>query len=112
MPRINYETKCSVKGCHKYEHAKQMCQAHYRKFMRDGNFEYKRRLNGEGDATDVHIRVAEKALGKRLPKGAVIHHIDEDHSNNAPANLVICPNQSYHMTIHNRMRKLNISFRR
>lgn len=53
-----------------------------------------------------HVRVAEKALGKPLPKGAVVHHIDENRTNNDPSNLVICPSRGYHAMLHSRMRAL------
>lgn len=59
-----------------------------------------------GAGTLVHIALAEKALGKKLPKGAEIHHVDEDKTNNNPDNLVICPNHSYHALLHARQRIL------
>lgn len=59
-------------------------------------------LNGE--RTYVHIFVAEKALGRPLPPKAVVHHHDENQLNNEPTNLVICPNNSYHLVLHRRMR--------
>lgn len=58
----------------------------------------------EGRSRLEHILVAERALGKRLPKGAVVHHVDENRANNAPHNLVICPDRKYHFLIHQRMR--------
>jgi len=51
-----------------------------------------------------HEFVAEKALGKPLPPGVVVHHIDHDQRNNDPTNLVICPNQAYHALLHQRER--------
>lgn len=51
-----------------------------------------------------HVAVAERALGKKLPKGAVVHHVDEDRSNNANNNLVICQDNAYHRIIHRRLR--------
>lgn len=51
-----------------------------------------------------HVRIAECALGKPLPATARVHHVDEDRSNNVPANLVICPNEAYHQLLHQRMR--------
>lgn len=54
-----------------------------------------------------HIHVAERALGRPLPPGAVVHHVDEDKANNAPTNLVICPDQAYHHLLHQRMRAMD-----
>ncbi len=52
----------------------------------------------------AHVLIAEKALGKPLPKGVVIHHADCNKKNNTPSNLVICPNEEYHQLLHMRMR--------
>jgi len=51
-----------------------------------------------------HITVAERAIGKLLPKDARVHHVDENRLNNAPTNLVICEDQAYHKLLHYRMR--------
>lgn len=56
-----------------------------------------------------HVLVAERALGKKLPKGAVVHHIDENRSNNHPSNLCIFPSRAYHALIHARMNALAVS---
>jgi hypothetical protein len=55
-----------------------------------------------------HIFIAEKALGKPLPPKAVVHHVDENKTNNFPNNLVICQNNIYHKLLHKRLRALNI----
>lgn len=54
-----------------------------------------------------HTLVAEKALGRALPKGAIVHHSDENGMNNDPSNLVICPSMEYHKLIHKRMEALD-----
>jgi hypothetical protein len=55
-------------------------------------------------ALPEHRVVAEAALGKPLPKGAVIHHVNEIKSDNRNSNLVICENEKYHRLIHARQR--------
>lgn len=54
-----------------------------------------------------HVVVAEKALGKPLPKGACVHHVNEIKTDNSPANLVVCPSGAYHRLIHQRQRALD-----
>ena len=53
-----------------------------------------------------HIYIAEKVLGRRLKKGEIIHHVDENPQNNLYENLVICPSQSYHFLLHRRREAL------
>ena len=49
----------------------------------------------------VHRHRAERALGKALPPGAVVHHADGSRDEYAP--LVICENEAYHALLHRRM---------
>lgn len=51
-----------------------------------------------------HVVVAERALGKRLPPKAVVHHADGDKTNNDPGNLVICQDRAYHNLLEKRIR--------
>jgi len=53
-----------------------------------------------------HILVTEKVLGKPLPKGAEIHHVNENRSDNRKENLVICQDRAYHFLLHRRTRAL------
>lgn len=53
-----------------------------------------------------HILVAEKTLGKSLPTGAVVHHINRIKTDNRKENLVICQDNNYHKLLHRRMRAL------
>ena len=50
-----------------------------------------------------HIIIAEKALGKPLPKGVEIHHhgAKDDQSQ-----IVICENHAYHCLLHLRMKSI------
>jgi len=44
--------------------------------------------------------IAERALGRYLPDGVQVHHVDGDASNNANRNLVICQDQTFHNLLH------------
>lgn len=65
-----------------------------------------RKAESFGRKVGAHVAVAERAIGKPLPKGAIVHHIDGDKHNNAPSNLVICQDRAYHNLIHRRERAL------
>lgn len=47
-----------------------------------------------------HICIAQRALGRPLPRGAQVHHVNEVKDDNRPANLVICQDQAYHSLLH------------
>ncbi len=49
-----------------------------------------------------HTMKAERALGRPLPPGAEVHHVDENRRNNANTNLVICQDVAYHRLLHTR----------
>lgn len=62
-----------------------------------------RSIEHNGKARYEHIILAEKALGRPLPKGAEIHHLNGDRlDNRTPLNLVICPSRAYHALLHER----------
>lgn len=50
------------------------------------------------------IEVAERALGRALPLQAVVHHVNEQKSDNRGENLVICEDRAYHNLLHQRLR--------
>ena len=114
---------CTVDGCECNARKLGMCGKHYMRFKRYGDTSVVLRspkgsvyLSGKylakrenGDIKHLHVLVAEKVLGKELPKGAVVHHVDGNKFNNASTNLVICPSRGYHMTIHRRQSALEIS---
>lgn len=109
---------CQVTGCtNNCDHPRiGYCNKHYRELRAKGIFTSINRKRGTGNIFGgyvrfrrtkfEHILVAEKALGKPLPRGAVIHHVDENKLNNKPENLVVCPSAAYHILIHKRMRAL------
>ncbi len=110
---------CSIEGCPKPARKRGWCEEHYGQWRQHGDpLVRKRRRRGTGTITHggylahgvnevkEHIAIAERVLGKPLPPGAVVHHIDENKLNNATTNLVICPNNGYHALLHQRMNAL------
>lgn len=116
---------CSVDGCEKLVKYIGLCKTHYTRQNQFGRLNNIRRKAWSGTIREdgrvivqvhgyrvfEHIHIAERALGKQLPLGAIVHHIDENPSNNTPTNLLICPDQAYHMLLHKRMRDLGINLR-
>jgi hypothetical protein len=72
------------------------------KINEDGYLVFKKR-DRKTNRIFVHVLAAEKALGKPLPPGAVVHHSNENRLDNRNSNLVICPNRAYHLLLHQRM---------
>lgn len=52
--------------------------------------------------TDIHVHraVAEEQLGRKLVRGEVVHHDDENRHNNHPSNLIVFPSQAVHARHH------------
>lgn len=112
---------CSVEGCTRMHHAQSYCEMHYFRFRRHGGTDLWRAPPGSGytrpDGYRIirkngvmqyeHIMLAEKALGRKLPPEAEVHHMNGKRDDNyTPFNLVICPNAAYHMLLHKRAREL------
>jgi hypothetical protein len=62
----------------------------------------------DGREVREHVMVAEKALGRTMPKRAVVHHVDGCKTNNVSSNLVICEDQQYHLLLHRRQKALAV----
>jgi hypothetical protein len=56
-----------------------------------------------------HVYICELVLGKPLPPGAVVHHVNEIKNDNRNSNLVICQDRAYHLLLHKRIRALKQS---
>ena len=108
---------CTVDGCDNPHVAKGYCQNHYMMLRVYGRTYRIMNKQGSGHTRKDgyvitrhklnHITIAERVIGKQLPKGAVVHHVDGKGTNNIGSNLVICPSQAYHMMIHARERALD-----
>lgn len=57
-----------------------------------------------GKRKKAHVAIVEAVLGRSLPKGAQVHHVDGNGMNNAHSNLVVCQDQTYHHLLHARQR--------
>lgn len=111
---------CTVEGCSNPHAAKGMCRKHYYRVRQNGDLQLRYRPDGQGTVTRPgyivlnlngrkvfeHVYVAELALGRRLPRGVLVHHHNESKADNRNENLVICPDQTYHKLLHKRMRAL------
>lgn len=67
------------------------------------------RIPADGKRRMQHVVIAERVLGKPLPDGAEVHHVDGNKANNDHTNLVICPDVAYHQLLHRRQRALDAS---
>ncbi len=124
---MNYAQKsrphksCVLEGCGKPAPKGRYCGMHQMRKQRYGRLHLIRRENGTGNINAAgyvdlhvdgrrvyeHVLVAERALGRLLPKGARVHHVNENKSDNRPENLVICPDEAYHRLLHVRMKALH-----
>jgi hypothetical protein len=110
---------CSVDGCLKEVRSRGYCNAHHQAFWKHGDPLINKRsknvltgLNDQGyivrekDGVRIreHVSVAENAIGRKLISPEIVHHVDGNRANNVGSNLVICPNQAYHMLLHIRQR--------
>lgn len=121
MAAVKYTQKliCSVDRCDEPTKSQGYCQTHYARIKRKGTLELTRQKPGnlvdigkyytrtiDGIRKREHVWIAEKALGKELPKNAIVHHVNENGKDNRNENLVICIDRAYHNLLHLRMRAI------
>jgi len=115
------KVKCSVEDCEDMiKCSTGFCKKHHLRFTRYGRTHsivnrgsgYTIHPKGyiyitvDGKPIAEHTYLAEKALGKKLPKGAQIHHTGARDDNHGYCKLVVCPDRAYHALIHKRMKDL------
>lgn len=125
-PEVKVRSVCAVDGCGRFVQWRQWCCTHYARWLRTGiaggaikplgprgaghlNKQGRVMMDVGGKKVMQHTVIATQALGKPMPPGAVVHHIDQNPSNNHPSNLVICPNEAYHKLLHQRQRAFDAS---
>lgn len=53
-----------------------------------------------------HRLIAELMTGKKLEDKQLVHHVDDDRTNNQPNNLFICENISHHRKVHSQLESI------
>lgn len=61
---------------------------------------------GKGQWKLEHVMAIEEAIGRKLRKGEVVHHIDGDRQNNRCSNLHLCRDHAHHMQIEKQLKEL------
>lgn len=130
MKEAKEKPPCRVAGCDQRARGFRgfgVCSMHYQRIWQHGNLFGAERMLAprwsgsvrkdgyrigtiNGKRKLEHIRIAEKALGKELPKGVEVHHVNLDRSDNRPQNLVICQDAKYHALLHIRTNAVNDGF--
>jgi hypothetical protein len=117
---------CSVEGCDRPGTRKSYCAAHYCRWRKYGNVIPEKKLGTmlikpfykpyllkqsgymqirvNGKYKLEHLVIAENVLGRTLKYPEVVHHANENRSDNRKENLVICPDRAYHNLLHVRLR--------
>lgn len=116
-----YAKECLAEDCSADAKKRGYCDMHYRRLQRHGRIYNVRQAPGslvaigggyltqrvDGVKKLAHVRMVEKILGRVLPPGVEVHHVNEVTSDNRPENLVVCQDRQYHRTLHARQRALD-----
>jgi hypothetical protein len=54
-----------------------------------------------------HVLIASNALGRPVPRGCHVHHVNGVRNDNRNCNLVVCDSAAYHYLLHARTRALD-----
>ncbi len=113
--------KCCIQGCFGLRLAKGLCSKHWQRkkagippdLPTHFNWIYTtgwrtrdkyKKLSIRGREYLEHILIAERVLGRQLKPNEVVHHRDEDKTNNQPDNLEVMT-RSAHTLLHNAIRR-------
>lgn len=55
-----------------------------------------------------HIYIVSGVLGRPIPSGACVHHVNSVRDDNRNSNLVLCESTEYHQLLHTRQRALRV----
>lgn len=113
--------ECNIEVCCRKARSKGLCSMHYQRMWKHGSPHIRKSFaNGEGGISSQgyrvvslhgrrileHVALAERAIGRGLPNGAEVHHVNGNKLDNTPRNLVVCPNPKYHQLLHRRTKAL------
>lgn len=97
IPEHRGRTQAAGEHAHRWKGGRITTSTGYVMIHRPGHL----RANKEGYVFE-HLLIAEKALGRPIPKHVEVHHVNGIKSDNRNSNLVICESRAYHRLLHHR----------